>query len=360
MHLKLQTWFPFQIQVYLDGHDWLANKVDRHHLRYQRLDNAFVSLDHPSRSQRLVDNMLRQNWVRILDAMARKANPLLRDLFRGSGYYWTISQCEYSTDVLFKDSASLQSLYKDLLQHATLCLSAEDVLTFLGKKLCSGFKGEVLTDFKHRKPGARVKHRVKTNWIKMYDKFGRVLRIETVIQHPYDFKIRRRGTENGKPVIGWFPMCKRVSNLHRYREIALLANTRYLQAMASVRDISAVRNDLHQACKRRRRNGRSVRALNPLATSDLELFPAVLRGEHALMGFGNGDVRQRLYAATHDPVRQRGQSARVSRQLKILNAHSLIAKIPHSRRWRVTRKGHALMAATVKLATHDLPQTMAA
>jgi hypothetical protein len=155
-------------------------------------------------------------------------------------------------------------------------------------------------------------------------------------------------------------MCKRVSNLHRYREIALLANTRYLQAMAGVRDISAVRNDLHQACKRQRRNGRSVRPLNPLATSDLELFRAVLRGEHALMGFRNRDVRQRLYAATHDPVRQRGQSARVSRQLKILNAHALIAKIPRSRRWRVTRKGHALMAATVKLATHDLPRTMAA
>jgi len=107
-----------------------------------------------------------------------------------------------------------------MLQHATLCLSAEDVPTFLGKKLCSGFKGEVLTDFKHRKPGARVKHRVKTNWIKMYDKFGRVLRIEAVIQHPYYFKIRRKGTDHGK----------RVTNLHRYREIALLANTRNLEA----------------------------------------------------------------------------------------------------------------------------------
>jgi hypothetical protein len=103
-----------------------------------------------------------------------------------------------------------------------------------------------------------------------------------------------------------------------------------------------------------------VRALNPLATPDLELFPAVLRGEHALMGFRNHDVRQRLYAATHDAGRQRGQSARVSRQLKILNAHRLIAKIPHSRRWRVTRKGHALMAATVKLAAHHFPQNMAA
>jgi len=89
MHVKIQTWFPFQIQVSLNGHDWLANKMDRHQLRYQRMDNAFLWLDDPPRSQRLTDNMLRQNWVRILDALACKANPLLRDLFRGSGYYWT-------------------------------------------------------------------------------------------------------------------------------------------------------------------------------------------------------------------------------------------------------------------------------
>ena len=211
MHVKIQTWFPFQIQVYLNGHDWLAHKMDRHHLGYQRIDNAFVWLESPSRAQRLADNMLRQNWLRVLDGLARRANPLLRDLFQGSGYYWVISQSEYSTDLVFKDSGSLKGLYQDLLQHATVCLSAEDVLTFLGKKLSPAFQGELLTDFKHRKLGARVKHQVKTNWIKMYDKFGRVLRIETVIQHPYDFKIRRRGTCNGKPVVGWFPMCKRVT-----------------------------------------------------------------------------------------------------------------------------------------------------
>ena len=103
-----------------------------------------------------------------------------------------------------------------------------------------------------------------------------------------------------------------------------------------------------------------MRALNPLATRDLELFRAVLGGEHALMGFRNHNVRQRLHTATHEAARQRAQSAQVSRQLKILHAHALIAKIPHSRRRRVTRKGHALMDTGVKLAADDFPQSMAA
>jgi len=130
--------------------------------------------------------------------------------------------------------------------------------------------------------------------------------------------------------------------------------------MAVVPDVSQARADLDQICKPVRGKGRSVRALNPLSNQDLELFRAVLRGEHALMGFRNHDIRSRLFPPSHDPETQRRRSARVSRLLKIIHAHSLVAKIPRSRRWRVTQKGHALMSAAVRLATHELPRALAA
>ena len=38
--------------------------------------------------------------------------------------------------------------------------------------------------------GSRIKHRVKQNWLKMYDKAGLVLRIETVINNPNEFRVR--------------------------------------------------------------------------------------------------------------------------------------------------------------------------
>jgi len=91
-------------------------------------------------------------------------------------YCWVIEQAEYSTDVLFRNPQALQSLYPRLLRHATLCFSAEDVLTFLGRKLTKLCAGEVLNDFKKRWPGARIKHRMKENWLKMYDKHGCILR----------------------------------------------------------------------------------------------------------------------------------------------------------------------------------------
>ena len=160
------------IQVYVNGHEWLARQLDRRGLRYRRLDNAFVWLEDPARVQR-ADRFAILKWPARLDTLARRVNPLLGDLLASYRYYWATNQAEYATDVFFKNRPALRDLYPRLLRHATLCLSAEDVLTFLGRKLHGRFAGEVLNEWKRPWPGARVKHWMKENWIKLYDKHGR-------------------------------------------------------------------------------------------------------------------------------------------------------------------------------------------
>jgi hypothetical protein len=83
-----------------------------------------------------------------------------------------------------------------------LCFRSRALIGFPGKKVTGNFKPRV--------EGMRIKHRVGRHWINMYDKFGCVLRVETVIYDPYGYLIRRHGTRNGKRVIGWFPMTKGV------------------------------------------------------------------------------------------------------------------------------------------------------
>ncbi len=218
LHVRLQSWFPLVMQICINGHEILARKMDRHKIKYRQQDNAFTWIEDPQRAQRFADGLVRMNWPRILSAPARRVNPLMKDLLRGMDYYWVTDQAEYATDVMFKNAATLSPLYDKLVKHATLCFSAEDVLTFLGRKLHGNYQGEVLTDSKKKRwPGARVKHRAKENWIKMYDKHGCVLRIETVINQPAEFKVRRAGTRRGKPVIDWFPLRKGVANLFRLR-----------------------------------------------------------------------------------------------------------------------------------------------
>ena len=212
VHVRIQSWFPLVIQVCLNGHDILARKLDKHGIAYRQEDNAFTWIEDTRRAQRFADRLVKMNWPRILTSFARRVNPLLKDLLAGMNYYWVADQVEYATDVMFKSPAALKPLYEKLVKHASTCFSAEDILTFLGRKLHGNYQGEVLSDYKKRWPGARVKHRAKGNWIKMYDKHGRVLRIETVINQPREFKVRRQGVREGREVIDWFPLCKGVAN----------------------------------------------------------------------------------------------------------------------------------------------------
>ena len=354
IHVRIQTYFPCTVQILVNGHDVLARKMDRHNISYQQIDNAFHAIDPKKlkQAQRFADRIAKMNWMKILEKYARLVNPLLGDLLKGMTHYWVSDQVEYSTDILFDSPSTLEPLYKQWVNHATLRFTADDVLTFLGRKLNGNFQGEVLNDYKKGKryQGARVKHRMKNNWIKMYDKSGRILRVETVINQPGEFKVRREVTRKGKSVTLWTPMRKGVGNLWRYMEVSRKANERYLAALGEqdvVMEAETIRS-LDKLAKSVKVNGRGHRGFNPLSQEDRKLFFSVFRGENHLNGFTNRQIRENYFA---DGGTDRCSAHRMSRLLKRLHVHGLIAKIPRSRRWRVSESGRHLIGSL--LAVHE-------
>lgn len=349
IHVRLQTWFPFVLQIAVNGHEWLGRKLRQRGVSCEQLDNAFLKIAHPAKAQRLADTFCQQDWPKLFESLARFVNPLLGSLLRPHGYYWTVDQAEYATDLLFESRAALGPLFRELVKHALLCLSARDVLGFLGKKLSGHFKSDVIHDFKTRVEGMRVKHRVGKNWIKMYDKFGCVLRIETVINDPYGFLIRRHGIRNGQRVIGWFGMTKGVTGLYRYAQVARSANHRYLEALAVVHDPAPARELMRRCTRRVERGERTYRGFNPAAEEDIAVSKAVLDGQHCLHGLSNRQIRAALYpTAPRDAATQRRLRARTTRLFGRLHVRGLLAKIPRSRRWRVTRDGAAFLSLAIK------------
>ena len=192
------------------------------------------------KAQRFADRFVNLNWPTILDKYAKRVNPQMRDILHDRPYYWVSAQSEYSTDILFKTRQDLCELYPQLLSHSTLCFGAREVMNFLGRKLHGKFEGEIVSDLSslvcRRTGGSRIKHRVKENWLKMYDKSGLVLRVETVINNPEEFRVRKQVLRKGKPQTEWVAMRKGVAYLFRYREVSLQANGRYLDALAVVDD----------------------------------------------------------------------------------------------------------------------------
>ena len=146
---------------------------------------------------------------------------------------------------LFADKAALTTLRPALYEHAASCFGAQQVMMFLGRKYRETFQGEVRTHWHRREPGGAVKHWIKGNAIKMYDKAGAVLRIETVINDPGEFFVHRpRLKQDGTEEVGWFPMSKGVANLYRYAQVGQQANERYLEALAVVNDLGVGQREL--------------------------------------------------------------------------------------------------------------------
>ncbi len=136
-------------------------------LGFNLQDNAFTALDDPEVAQELADSFAELKWTKILDRLACQVNPLMFERwFRGLCYYSVVDQAEYATDLIFTGRAALAGLYPRLLDHAAVNFSGRDILSFLGRRFHPRFDGKVLTDGqKGRPPGARIKHRVKKNWL---------------------------------------------------------------------------------------------------------------------------------------------------------------------------------------------------
>jgi hypothetical protein len=349
MHVRLQTWAPFTCQVYANGHDYVARQLKKKGIAFEQVDNAFVALADPAAAQRCVDRFAKLPWPKILEQYARQVNPLLHDELKGMSHYWVIDQAEYATDICFTSKHALAGLFGRLLEFALLTFSPKKIFCYLGRKWHEHFNGEVQTRYKSvREPGACIKHFMKRNWLKMYDKLGLLIRVETVINQPGEFKVLRECQHrDGSKSMGWFAMCKGVGNMHHYQRHALACNQRYLEALAAVDDPTPSYDDLKHLTERQRDQGRSYAGFNPAREEEARLFAALLAGDHIAQGFRNQDIRATLYAEhPRDPNRQR-HSAAIGRILKRLHVRGMLAKVPRTRRWRITDLGRRILGDTL-------------
>lgn len=364
IHVRLSTWFPLDIQIYLNGHEWLANELTRGGISFTKVENAFLHVSNWELAQRISDRFTKVNWVHFLERYAKLVNPLLGKTLGERKYYWTTNQAEYSTDIIFKSAPELNSLYRQLLEHGIKNFGAEDIMTFLGRKLTGHFQADVGSELKSlekmRLPGIRIKHQMKGNRIKMYNKSGLVLRIETVINRPQEFKIRRKVERAGRHVTAWVGMTKGVAYLWRYKQVAEKANHRYLDALSTVKDSQPVIGKIDTIIKpKKTTTGRTIKPFNPIAKQETLLFHAVLRGENYISGFRNKDLRSQLCGTLiPSELSPQSQSGQMSRLLARMHGYGLVAKIPHSRKWRATTDGQKIMSASIRLRETDLPKML--
>lgn len=356
MHVRVQSWFPFTVDICLNARHWLARQMDRAGLGYEQRDNCFIFLADPVAAQALLDEQLRTPWAKVLDGLLEQAHPCHHQIRAplGLSYYWSASESEYATDVLFRSPAALARLYPLFVRHGLSTFQSPDVLRFLGKSRPELFNGELKGRLQHRPEGVRLKHVVNGNSLKIYDKEGQILRVEATINQPRDFRVFRPTRDDPSQGMKWQELRWGVADLFRRAEVCQAANRRYLEALSSVSGTTPLAQEAATLCRAVVLKGRRYRALNPWTAHDAQLLQAVSRGEFTLGGLRNADLRKLLYPPTKDLILQRRQAAAVSRKLSLLRAHGILRKINNTHRYHLTKSGRRVVTALLVARNADV------
>ena len=280
-YVRVPTWCPFRLQIYLNGHHRLACRLKRKQIGHTRLDNAFLQIEDLERSQKIADDWPVEKLHRKLDEWAERYCPVIRQF--EVRYHWSLEQVEFSTDLLFRRPEDLQAIYGPLTRTAIHTVKPDNVATFLGRKLSPLYQGEIGNRFNIRIEGTRIKHTLGPVAIKMYDKFGLILRIETTVNDVSFFPHYRTVEQrDGRTVTQWARMKKSIYSLPALREALQAANRRYLEFLSTLDDPSAGIDRLQKVSEPVRENERSYAGLNFFSAADQSLIETLARGEFNL------------------------------------------------------------------------------
>jgi len=369
--VRLMTWFPFHVHVVLNGREWLAKDLDQSEIGYLRRDNCFVHISDFEQAQKLADQQPKIRWPEQLSRLLDRVHPLHQEFFAAQGnydplsYYWSSEQTEWATDLAFCDADSLGALYPTLIRRGLEVFQSPDVMRFLGHKLPAhggvhgNFTGEVVSDLKQRAEGVRLKHRAGRNSIKMYDKFGSVLRVETTLNDPAGLKVYRTKSSDPQGGKDWRPLRKSVADLSRRTELSQKSNERYLESLSAFDSEVPLKKLTDKICQSVQVGQRRHRGLRPFDPADAALLQVISQGEFAIAGFRNRDVRLALEGEMEDAGERRRASSRTSRKLALLRAHGLIKKISHTHRYELTTSGRITITALLA-ARNATPKLLSA
>jgi hypothetical protein len=336
--LRVPTWAPFRLQFYFNGHGALACALRKRAIGFTMRDNAFVQIADWDQAQRLADGLGVERLHRKLDHYARRLCPPI-GLFP-EGYHWSLMQVEYATDLVFKRREELAPLYEALARTAVHAVKAEQVAVFLGRKLHGNYRGELGNEFQTRIQGTRIKHHMGPAAIKMYDKAGQVLRIETTVNNVSFFKHHRRVEHrDGRWEMKTAALKKSIYSLPALVELVWAANRRYLEFISTLDDPTVGLRELEKISRPVVDGERSLRGFNLFDGEDLDVFLVLVRGEFNISGLQNRDLRERLGLSGHQ----------VSRLLKRLRSHGLIKKIGHCYKYYLTALGRRVATTALRL-----------
>jgi hypothetical protein len=350
IHVRVPTWLPLRLQVYFNGHSWLANRLQATGITYQLADNALSQCGDWQRAQELADSLDPRELHDKLKELTQTCCPVSSQF--PNGYHWCLTQVEYAQDLVFKDQAAMDALFEELARQALLSVKAEDVARFLGKRLPLGRDTQLTSHLGRRYAGLRLKHSFGPASVKLYNRPGGILRLEMTTYDVSFFKHYRQVVhQDGTKEQCLAVMKKSIYSLRDLAQLMQAGVKRYSQWLASLREHTAGQKDATRLARPAHdQQGRSYRGFNPFLEEDETVLQTLLRGEHALAGL----TARRLHS-----LLQGWSRGRISRLLKRFRLHGLLRKIGHTYVYHLTPLARRVVTAVLDVKNNMMVPQLA-
>ena len=336
-YIKVPTVAPFGLMFYFNGHNLLENKLTSANIKYVKHDNAFVSVDDFYMAQELSNEIDVKSIHKILDGCANRWCPLPEEW--NISCQWSLVEVEYSLDIVFKDPETLKPLYNNIIETAMHTITPENIANFLGKRFSFQFDGEAGSRYNKRILGTRVKHQLGDTSVKIYDKFGSILRIEVTSNDVSEMRVFRPVQKrDGTTVSKMAPVKKSIYSLIDLIGLFRKACDRYLETISSFDDPSGGIKKLNTATETIEENNRKYRGLNFFNNEDKEILLAIANPKF-FVGMRNKHLREML---------PNFSANKISRLFKNLRLRGLLEKVRGMNLYRLTALGKDIITAGFK------------
>jgi len=347
--VKVSTAAPFAAKLYFNGHGLLETKLKKENIAYQRVENAFTYIENYERAQELSDKIRVEDIHQVCDILMGRCCPLPEEWELKWNY--TIEQVEYAKDVIFKKQDELKPIYDNIIKTAMHTVTPENIATFLGKRLTVKFEGEMGSRYNERVLGTRIKHQMGELSVKIYDKFGKVLRIEVTAYNVSKLNtFRDVFKRNGEVESKVAPVKKNIYSLFVLVPVFKAIIGRYLDFISSFDDPTNGIKKLNSVTTDKKTDKKTFKGLNFFNKEDESILLAIADGKYNIQG-----LRAKNLRSTFPEL----PSWKISGILSRLKNLGLIRKIPKSYSYHISKLGKSVIATGLYLKNQVITPLLA-
>jgi hypothetical protein len=333
--LRLCPYFPFDIQVCLNGHEWLARQLRGQGIAFRQKDNAFLACADPQRLQELADAFGPADIMAGVEPWLVRWLPYFSAAERAQGYRHRLfmAQVEYCHNLVFHRAAGLDRLFARLLDCNRSIGHPQKLAILFGRPM---FRPDTRTGQTEVKITTLKTPVLKTGFqktsLKQYVKEHTLLRTETSCFQLRDLSVP-----------------KDIQNLPKLRTVLERSNDRYLEAQQDVLASPIDRGQLERlrqptvTAAGRRTPGRRLDDARLLALLQAVTCFVYLVGKG---GFRTADLLPDMQRALDNPGYRLSQ---LRYDLAKLRGKGLVRRVPRTQRYELASEGYRLAVLYQKL-----------